>query len=64
MTCEVIDWPRVGPEEHPRRAVRPKAGVMLDVMAVASQELPGHHHEGLVHVLTLLRPEEELRHQL
>lgn len=58
-TCDVVHRPRICPEEHSRSAVAFQVPLLLDPKAVASQQLSGHHHEGFLHVLTLLDTEKE-----
>lgn len=57
-SCESVDWPRVGPEQKARCVAAPCV-LMLDVEAVTSQQLSGHHVEGFFHILTLLDMEKE-----
>lgn len=49
-----VHGPGVGPEDH-SGSVGALHLPLLDLEAIAGQQLPGHHHEGLLHVLALLR---------
>lgn len=53
-THDAVNRPRVGPEQDPGRVVAVQDALLLDLEAVASQQLSGHHHEGFLHVLTHL----------
>lgn len=53
-TGDAVNRPRVGPEQDSGRAVAILVALLLDLEAVASQQLSGHHHEGFLHVLTHL----------
>lgn len=48
-----VHGPGVGPEDH-SGSVGALHLPLLDLEAIAGQQLPGHHHEGLLHVLALL----------
>lgn len=49
-----VHGPGVGPEDH-SGSVGALHLPLLDLEAITGQQLPGHHHEGVLHVLALLR---------
>lgn len=53
-TRDAVNRPRVGLEQDSGWAAAVQVALLLDLEAVASQQLSGHHHEGFLHVLTHL----------